>query len=173
MTSSGLKWWFEITDRQRYLVENRSDTVIITVPAGGLVPSGAGPSTDTVMAKSASVHLRHRHLTHWGRDRIAAIFQTTFSDANIWNAINISLSFVPKGLIDNIPALVLIMAWRRSGDKPLSEPMMVSLLTHICVIRPQWVKQYKGVTSWISTFKSTQNGRHFSRRHFQMHFLEW
>ena len=32
------------------------------------------------------------------------------------------------------------MAWRRSGDKPLSEPMMVNLLTHICVTRPQWVK---------------------------------
>ena len=31
------------------------------------------------------------------------------------------------------------MAWRRSGDKPLSEPMMVSSLTHICVTRPQWV----------------------------------
>ena len=27
----------------------------------------------------------------------------------------------------------------RSGDKPLSEPMMVSLMTHICVARPQWV----------------------------------
>ena len=32
------------------------------------------------------------------------------------------------------------MAWRRSGDKPLSEPMMVNLLTNICVTRPQWVK---------------------------------
>ena len=32
------------------------------------------------------------------------------------------------------------MAWRRPGDKPLSEPMMVCLLTHICVTRPQWVK---------------------------------
>ena len=31
------------------------------------------------------------------------------------------------------------MAWRRPGDKPLSEPMMVSLLTHICITRPQWV----------------------------------
>ena len=30
------------------------------------------------------------------------------------------------------------MAWRRLGDKPLSEPMMVSLLTYICVTRPQW-----------------------------------
>ena len=35
-----------------------------------------------------------------------------------------SLEFVPKGRINNIPALVKIMAWRRSGDKPLSEPMM-------------------------------------------------
>ena len=32
------------------------------------------------------------------------------------------------------------MAWRRAGDKPLSESMMVSLLTHICVTGPQWVK---------------------------------
>ena len=32
------------------------------------------------------------------------------------------------------------MAWRRPGDMPLSELMMVSLLTHICVTRPQWVK---------------------------------
>ena len=31
------------------------------------------------------------------------------------------------------------MAWRRAGDKPLSEPMMFSLPTHICVTRPQWV----------------------------------
>ena len=32
------------------------------------------------------------------------------------------------------------MAWRRSGDKPLSEPIMVGLATHICVTWPQWVK---------------------------------
>ena len=38
--------------------------------------------------------------------------------------IKISLKFVPKGPINNIPALVQIMAWRRTGDKPLSEPMM-------------------------------------------------
>ena len=37
------------------------------------------------------------------------------------------------------------MAWRRPGDKPLSEPMMIRLLTHICVIRPQWVKKNKAV----------------------------
>ena len=53
--------------------------------------------------------------------------------------IKISPKFVPKSPIDNIPALFQIMAWRQPGNKPLSEAMMVSLLTHICVARPQWV----------------------------------
>ena len=67
------------------------------------------------------------------------IFKRIFFNENVWISIKISLKFVPKGPINNIPALVQIMAWRRSGDKPLSEPMMVSLPTHICVTRPQWV----------------------------------
>ena len=58
---------------------------------------------------------------------------------NIWITINISLTFVPKGPINNSPALIQIMAWHLSGVKPLSEPMMISLLTHICVTRPQCI----------------------------------
>ena len=68
------------------------------------------------------------------------IFKCIFLYENVWITIWISLKFVPKGPINNIPALVQIMAWRRPGDKPLSEPMMVRLPTHICVTRPQWVK---------------------------------
>ena len=60
-------------------------------------------------------------------------FKCIFLNENVRISIKISLKFVPKGPINNNPALVQIMAWRRSGDKPLSEPMMVSLLTHICV----------------------------------------
>ena len=41
------------------------------------------------------------------------------------------------------------MAWCRAGDKPLSEPMMVSLLTHICVTWPQWVKCATGLNDFI------------------------
>ena len=64
------------------------------------------------------------------------ISQTTFS--NVFSSMKMfEFRFVPKGPINNIPALIQIMAWRRPGDKPLSEPMMVSLLTHICVTRPQ------------------------------------
>ena len=36
----------------------------------------------------------------------------------------ISLKFVPKGPIDDKPVLVQIMAWRHTGDKPLSESML-------------------------------------------------
>ena len=39
-------------------------------------------------------------------------------------SIKSSLKFIPKVPIDNKPALIHIMAWRRPGDKPLSEPMM-------------------------------------------------
>ena len=44
-----------------------------------------------------------------------------FENVNI--SIKISLKFLANGLINNIPALAQVMAWRRSGDKPLSEPM--------------------------------------------------
>ena len=74
-----------------------------------------------------------------GRHFADDIFKCIFLNENVWILIKISLKFVPKGPINNIPALVQIMAWRRPGDKPLSEPLMVSLLTHICVTRPQWV----------------------------------
>ena len=37
------------------------------------------------------------------------------------------------------------MAWRRPGDKPLSEPRMESLLAHICVTWPQWLNKMGSV----------------------------
>ena len=67
-------------------------------------------------------------------------FKCIFLNENEWILPRISLKFVPKIRINNIPALIQIMGWRRPGDKPLSEPMMVSLLTHICVTRPQCIK---------------------------------
>ena len=74
-----------------------------------------------------------------GRRFPDAIFKCIFLTENVWIRSKMSLKIVPKGALNNIPALVQIMAWRRPGDKPLSEPMMVSLLTHICVARLQWV----------------------------------
>ena len=74
-----------------------------------------------------------------GRHFLDDIFNWIFFNENVLIPITISLKFVPKDPMTNIPALVQKMAWRRPGDKPLSEPMMVKLLMLICVTRPQWV----------------------------------
>ena len=81
-----------------------------------------------------------------GRHLADDTFKRIFLNENTWISLNISLKFVRQGLINNIPALVLIMAWRRPGDKPLSEPMLVISPTQICVIRPQWVKSENIIT---------------------------
>ena len=56
-------------------------------------------------------------LTHWGRGKINAISRCIFLNENLWVPIKISLTFVPKGPINNISALVQIMTCRRPGDK--------------------------------------------------------
>ena len=73
---------------------------------------------------------------------LADIFKWIFLNENIWISIKISLKFVPRGSI-NITALVQIMAWRRPGNKPLSEPVMVILLPYIYIYitHPQWVNR--------------------------------
>ena len=47
---------------------------------------------------------------------------------SLWCDCNVSLKFVPKGLMDNKAALVQVMAWRRTGAKPLPEPMLIWFL---------------------------------------------
>ena len=76
-----------------------------------------------------------------GRHFTDDTFKCIFLNENVRISIKISLEAVPKGPITNIPALIQIMAWHWPGNKPFSEPMMPKLLTHICVTRPQWVKE--------------------------------
>ena len=57
---------------------------------------------------------------------------------NIYILIKISLKFVFKEPINTILALVQIMAWHRSsGDKPLSEPVIVYQHTYASLSQPQ------------------------------------
>ena len=66
-------------------------------------------------------------LTHWGLNIMANILQMTFSNIfsmNAWSLIRISLTYIPKGPIVKKSALVQVMAWRRTGDKPLSEAVL-------------------------------------------------
>ena len=60
-------------------------------------------------------------LIKWGPSKMDAILKT-FSNAF---SIKISLKLFPKGPINNIPTLVQIMAWRRTVNKPLSEPVKI------------------------------------------------
>ena len=82
------------------------------------------------------------------------IFKCICLNENVWISLNIILKFVPKVQLNNIPALVQIMAWHRPGDKPLSEPKMESLLMHICFTRPQWVELLAGLADlcWWQNF---------------------
>ena len=52
------------------------------------------------------------------------IFRCIFLNEKLFILIKISLTFIRRVSVDNIPALVQIMSWRRIGNKPLSEPMM-------------------------------------------------
>ena len=76
-----------------------------------------------------------QNVCHFAED----IFECVFLNANLCVSINVSLIFTLKGPIKNIQVLIPIMTWSWPGDKPLSEPMMVSLLMHIHVTRLQWV----------------------------------
>ena len=95
-----------------------------------------GNLTTDIRMPSFNTLRPRQHIHHFPDD----IFKCIFLNENAWSSIKISLKFVPRGPNNNIPALVQIMAWHLPGDKPLSEPVMVNLLMHICVTQPQWVK---------------------------------
>ena len=93
--------------------------------------------------------IRHTALTYLPLDKMATILVDDIFKCILFYEdeiiqIQISMKFIPESPIDNKPALVQVMACRRPGDKPLSEPMMVSLPTHTCVTRPQWINDRHG-----------------------------
>ena len=91
----------------------------------------------TLILHSGCVNINTLRPRQDGRYFPDDILKWIFLNKKVLISIEISLKFVRRGPINNMPALVQKMAWRRPGDQPLSEPMMVNLLTHICVTRPQ------------------------------------
>ena len=68
------------------------------------------------------------------------MFKRIFSNENVKISIQISPKVIPWGSIPNKLTLVQAMAWRRTGAKPLSEPIVTySSLTHICGTRGRCV----------------------------------
>ena len=78
---------------------------------------------------------------HKGRHFPDSIFKWIFLNENVWISIKISLKFVPRCLINNIPSLAQIMAWHRTGGKPLSKPM-IAMYTGIFM-------HHSALMSWI------------------------
>ena len=71
--------------------------------------------------------------THLALDTMAAILvgdnsKCIFLNGNDRIPMRISLKFVPRSSIDNKPALVQVMAWRRIGDKSLPKTMLTQSL---------------------------------------------
>ena len=117
-------------------------------------------STRASVATALSVHSTHAFPAVYGLTQRPGqngchfadnICECIFFHENVCCCISIkkSLKFVLEGPINNIPALASLMACRCPDNKPLSEPMVVSLLLHICVTRPEWVKRLHAMITVI------------------------
>ena len=79
-------------------------------------------------------------ITHWGSNKMAAIFQTTFSNGFSWMKMFESLLKFHKHLflkVQLIRKLVEKMAWHRTGH--YLKQWWPRLLTRICVTQSEWV----------------------------------
>ena len=56
------------------------------------------------------------------------IFNCIFLNENDRIPIQMSLKYVSMSPVYSKSALVQVMAWRRTGDKPLPEPMMIQFI---------------------------------------------
>ena len=83
--------------------------------------SRKGPGTSRYRLNSASPGQNGHHFAD-------DIFKCIFMNGKCCILIRISLKIVHRGPIDNNSALVQIMAWRRTGDKLLSEPMLTQFI---------------------------------------------
>ena len=76
---------------------------------------------------------------------------------NVWIFIKISLKSVPMNPVENMVALVQIMAWHCTGNKPLSEPMEVRLPMHMSLGLNElidWLTNWLDLTWFSDSFYS-------------------
>ena len=85
----------------------------------------ASPASSAMFKPHPECSLRSRRNR---RDFTGDIFTCISMNEDVWISIKISRKFVHMCPINNIPALVRIMAWRLVGAKPLSEPMLTRFI---------------------------------------------
>ena len=93
----------------------------------------------------------HSINTTWGQDKMAAIipdniFTCVFLNENAWISIKISLKFVPKDPMNNIPALVIdgLVQERHNSSASAMELRLSCINPSICTTRFHWVNRYWG-----------------------------
>ena len=79
------------------------------------------------------------NISHFPSNSYTRIIKHIFLNENVGTLIEISLKFVPKDPINNISALVQIMAWRQIGYKPLSEPKPTWFTDAYMLHRGRWL----------------------------------
>ena len=115
-----------------YIIHAHRELVLSQVAAIRFLGSTCSPNKKTLIP------------TRLVRKKMAAILaddnlKCSFVIENDRNPIRIPLKFVSRSTMDNKPAFVQAMAWRRTGDTALPEPLLPSLLTHICDTRGRCV----------------------------------
>ena len=94
-------------DDDKILFHENMSISYLLIPCFLILPSGAR-FTSMDLHNTLSPRQNGRHFPD--------NFKCIFLNGNVWITIKISLKFVPEGPINNIPALVQIMAWRRPGQ---------------------------------------------------------
>ena len=102
------------------------------------------------LSDSLTTLRQRQHGRHFADD----IFKRIFLNENVLISINISLKFIPKGPLDNMSALVQIMAWWWKGSSHYLNQWWLNLMMHIRVTQPQWVTSLapglSGIFSWLT-----------------------
>ena len=81
-------------------------------------------------------------LTYWGQDKMIVIFQTTFSNAiSCMKMVEFRLKFHWNLSDQQYSSTGSDNGLAPTRRKPLSEPMLAFVPTHICITQPQWVEQ--------------------------------
>ena len=114
-------------------------TLIIPVYVDDLAPNGVGP----VRGHSYIRYINTSRLKPKNRRSPDDILKRIFLNESCIIVMKISLRFfVPRDPMNNIPAMVQIMAWHRKAASYYLKQWWLSLMTHICDTRPQWVNIY-------------------------------
>ena len=90
----------------------------------GILPKGPYLPCVSMAGRALLAGYHRLRLRQNGCHFTSGIFKRILLNENVRIFINISLKFTPNGPVDNVSALVQIMTWRRTSNKPLSEPMM-------------------------------------------------